>query len=202
MSRAPVPRHDHRCRVERVLTHAGDDAGGYHPLEHTVDGERVRAEPPHRPPHLARLRLAGRTARTRSSARRIRSSSRKAATSSGCISTRRTGWSYCMRTRRARSKRWIAASRSCPCRLARSTADPRLRSAWHDHAVGRSGRQERDGHRRPASPIDAAVPEDLNVHLIVDNYGTHKTARLHRGLSVSGLYCSVISCALRTWQDR
>jgi transposase len=29
--------------------------------------------------------------------------------------------------------------------------------------------------------IDAAVPADLDVHLILDNYGTHKTARIRAG---------------------
>ncbi len=31
--------------------------------------------------------------------------------------------------------------------------------------------------------IDAAVPPDLDVHLILDNYGTHKTAAVHRWLA-------------------
>ena len=31
--------------------------------------------------------------------------------------------------------------------------------------------------------IDAAVPADLEVHLIVDNYGTHKTPLIHRWLA-------------------
>lgn len=30
--------------------------------------------------------------------------------------------------------------------------------------------------------IDAAVPADLDIHLILDNYGTHKTALIHRWL--------------------
>jgi transposase len=30
--------------------------------------------------------------------------------------------------------------------------------------------------------IDAAVPADLDLHLILDNYGTHKTAAIHRWL--------------------
>jgi transposase len=30
--------------------------------------------------------------------------------------------------------------------------------------------------------IDRSVPEDLEVHLILDNYGTHKTATIHRWL--------------------
>lgn len=31
--------------------------------------------------------------------------------------------------------------------------------------------------------IDAAVPPDLDIHLILDNYGTHKTAAVHRWLA-------------------
>jgi transposase len=31
--------------------------------------------------------------------------------------------------------------------------------------------------------IDTAVPEELAIHLIVDNYGTHKTARIRRWLA-------------------
>jgi len=31
--------------------------------------------------------------------------------------------------------------------------------------------------------IDAAVPPDLNVHIILDNYATHKTLRVHRWLA-------------------
>jgi transposase len=31
--------------------------------------------------------------------------------------------------------------------------------------------------------IDAAVPQDLGVHIILDNYGTHKTPRVHRWLA-------------------
>lgn len=31
--------------------------------------------------------------------------------------------------------------------------------------------------------IDCAVPQDLDIHLILDNYGTHKTPLIHRWLS-------------------
>jgi transposase len=48
-----------------------------------------------------------------------------------------------------------------------------------------------DCHRRHRSvefrkfldTIDAAVPADLDVHLVVDNYGTHKTALIQRWLA-------------------
>ena len=29
--------------------------------------------------------------------------------------------------------------------------------------------------------IDAAVPKDLDLHLVLDNYATHKTPTIHNG---------------------
>ena len=37
--------------------------------------------------------------------------------------------------------------------------------------------------RKFLDTIDTAVPADLDVHLIVDNYGTHKTALIRRWLA-------------------
>ena len=37
--------------------------------------------------------------------------------------------------------------------------------------------------RKFLDQIDAAVPTDLDVHLILDNYGTHKTPLIHRWLT-------------------
>jgi hypothetical protein len=37
--------------------------------------------------------------------------------------------------------------------------------------------------RKFLDTIDTAVPENLDVHLIVDNYATHKTARIQRWLA-------------------
>jgi transposase len=37
--------------------------------------------------------------------------------------------------------------------------------------------------RKFLDTIDAAVPADLDVHLILDNYGTHKTALIRRWLT-------------------
>lgn len=55
----------------------------------------------------------------------------------------------------------------------------------------KSGRVLGDLHARHRSlefrqfldRIDLAVPEGLDVHLILDNYGTHKTPRIHRWLA-------------------
>ncbi len=37
--------------------------------------------------------------------------------------------------------------------------------------------------RKFLDTIDAVVPADLDVHLILDNYGTHKTPLIHRWLA-------------------
>jgi transposase len=37
--------------------------------------------------------------------------------------------------------------------------------------------------RKFLDTIDAAVPEDLDIHLILDNYGTHKAPLIHRWLA-------------------
>jgi transposase len=36
--------------------------------------------------------------------------------------------------------------------------------------------------RKFLNTIDQSVPQDLEVHLILDNYGTHKTPAIHRWL--------------------
>src|SRR5258705_9788740 len=68
----------------------------------------------------------------------------------------------------------------------RSDADPRVQTARHHHPVRRTGRVDRHGDRAmhaapPASgvveflkTIDREVPKDLAIHLICDNYATHK----------------------------
>ena len=37
--------------------------------------------------------------------------------------------------------------------------------------------------RRFLDDIAKAVPEDLDIHLVLDNYGTHKTAMIHNWLA-------------------
>ncbi len=49
--------------------------------------------------------------------------------------------------------------------------------------VGQIHRRHRTQEfRQFLDAIDAAVPSNLDVHLILDNYGTHKTALIHRWL--------------------
>jgi hypothetical protein len=99
-------------------------------------------------------------------------------------------------TRRARSKPWIAASRSCRCgpaKIERRTHDyvrhgPTTLFAALD---AKSGTVIGDLHRRHRAiefrqfldTIGVAVASELDIHLIVDNYGTHKTALIRRWLA-------------------
>jgi transposase len=50
--------------------------------------------------------------------------------------------------------------------------------------LGQCRRRHRSSEfRKFLDAIDAAVPEDLECHLILDNYGTHKTALIQRWLA-------------------
>jgi len=52
------------------------------------------------------------------------------------------------------------------------------------HIIGECHRRHRSQEfQHFLDTIDAAVPADLDVHLILDNYGTHKTARIRRWLA-------------------
>ena len=74
-------------------------------------------------------------------------------------------------------------------------AHPRLRPARHHQLVRRVQHRRRLGHQRAAPPspgvefkkflarIDKAVPADLDVHLVCDNYATHKTPAIRAWLA-------------------
>ena len=50
--------------------------------------------------------------------------------------------------------------------------------------IGECQRRHRSQEfERFLNTIDAAVPADLDVHLVLDNYGTHKTVRIRRWLA-------------------
>ena len=50
--------------------------------------------------------------------------------------------------------------------------------------IGQCHRRHRSVEfRKFLGRIDAEVPDDLDVHLILDNYGTHKTPSIHRWLA-------------------
>ena len=94
----------------------------------------------------------------------------------------------CAWTRRGRSRRWIARSRLLPL----SPGMPERRT--HDYERHgtttlfaaldiATGKVIGELHRRHRSSeflkflrtIDASVPPELDIHLVMDNYGTHKT---------------------------
>jgi len=51
------------------------------------------------------------------------------------------------------------------------------------HVIGRCHRRHRAiEFQKFLDAIDAAVPADLDIHLIVDNYATHKTALIRQWL--------------------
>jgi len=52
------------------------------------------------------------------------------------------------------------------------------------HVIGQCHRRHRAiEFRKFLQGIEEAVPEDLDIHLILDNYGTHKTPLIHRWLA-------------------
>ena len=99
-------------------------------------------------------------------------------------------------TRRARSRRSIAPRRSCRCCRAPRARTHDYKRARHDQPVRRARRRDRQGDRRAArsatarsssrsscASIDREVPDDLEVHLILDNYATHKTPAIQSWLA-------------------
>src|SRR5689334_4834160 len=101
----------------------------------------------------------------------------------------------CVWTRKVRFRRWTGHSRCCPCsrgQLERGTHDYKRHGTTSLFAaldlktrqvIGQSHRRHRSAEfRRFVDTIDAQVPADLDVHLILDNYGTHKTALIHKWL--------------------
>jgi len=121
---------------------------------------------------------------------------RRCATWWGSTSTRPSGrWSAAW-TRRARSRRWIAR-RPHPARTARDpgtgpTHDYRRHGttslfAALDIASGKVIGTLHARHRAVEfkgflKTIDREVPAELDVHLILDNYATHKTPAVKRWL--------------------
>jgi hypothetical protein len=118
---------------------------------------------------------------------RIRSSSRRSATLSGSILTRRTThWS----SRSMKKSNIQALDCAVPANAAHDPGadDPRLWPARHglfagmDVASGSVIVQHYRRHRhqdflRFLKLIDAAVPDGLGLQLICDNYATHKTRK-------------------------
>ena len=118
------------------------------------------------------------------------------ATSWVCTCIRPSARWCCAWTRSRRFKRWSAASRYCRCVQASQSGAPHdyrrhgttSLFAALDVATGKVlggcfPRHRAVEFRRFLDDIAKAVPEDLDIHLVLDNYGTHKTAMIHDWLA-------------------
>ena len=136
------------------------------------------------------------TASATSSSPTTPSSSRRCAISSASISTRPTTPSCCVSTRKPRSRRSTAPNRCCRWGWATSKGSPTITSvtappplfAALDIATGQVITQCKKRHRHQEflaflRHIDANVPEPFDVHLIADNYATHKHPKVRAGLA-------------------
>ena len=129
-----------------------------------------------------------------SSSAPTRSSSRRCATSWASTSTHpRAPWCSAS-TRRPRSRPSIAPRRCCRCVPGCPSGAPTTTSASGttnlyaalDVASGQVIADMTERHRavefrRFLNLINRSVPEDLDVHLVVDNVSTHKTPEIKRG---------------------
>ncbi len=114
------PRTVSDAQVEEVIVaHVGDDAEERDALVDALDGGARSASRRRRSRGSGGRSGCSRTARRRGSCRETHCSSTRSVTSSGCTSTHPSAPSFCASMRRARSRRWIAARRSCRCCPAR-----------------------------------------------------------------------------------
>jgi len=113
--------------------------------------------------------------------------------------------------RSPRSRRSIGRSRVCLSTGGHS--DPRLQAPWHHHAVRRAGRQIGPGHRgMHATPPCQGVPGFLashrpgvkkprDIHLVLDNYATHKTPEVQAWLEKHPRFKLHFTPTSESWMD-
>ena len=125
-----------------------------------------------------------------------RCSSRRCGTLWACTCVLRTKrWCFAW-TRKRKCRPWIAHNPCCRCDQGKWSAEPTITCGMERLSLFaaldvKSGRVMGEFHRRHRSVefrkflerIEASVPAALDVHLILDNYGTHKTPRIHRWLA-------------------
>jgi transposase len=72
----------------------------------------------------------------------------------------------------------------CRCAQRKSNGARRLHAPRHHHALRGARRRHRGPEfRKFLDAVEAALPDEPNVHLILDNYDTHKTALIGRRLA-------------------
>src|SRR5437868_12043554 len=139
---------------------------------------------------------SSRTGSRRSSFRRIRTLLSKSAMLSGFTSRRPSTPSCSASMRRARFRRWTAASQCCRCGLAKP---PGAAMTYKRHGttslfaaldiatgqvIGKCyGRHRAREFRKFLDEIERRVPNGLDVHLVWDNYATHKTPLIRNWLA-------------------
>ncbi|WP_247838399.1 IS630 family transposase [Bradyrhizobium sp. 200] len=137
---------------------------------------------------------SSRTGWRHSSSRLIRTSSPKCAMSWAYISRRRSAPSFCVWMRSPKSRRWSQPMLPMrPGQPARRSHDYKRHGttslfAALDIATGRVigkcyGRHRAAEFRKFLDEIEAAVPRGLDVHLVMDNYVTHKTPLIRKWLA-------------------
>lgn len=129
-----------------------------------------------------------------SSCRRVRTSSTKSTTSSASTWTRPNGLCCSASTRSRRSRPPALVPINPPHDAGRSAAGhARLRPRRHHHPLRSIRRRHRQTHRLPppasplrssrsSSPSSTEIPDSLDLHLVRNNYATHKTPDIKRWL--------------------
>ena len=173
--------------AEAVRLTLEEDAAGRDPLEPSA---RWRGRAATRPrPFIASggPSACSRIARRPSSCRAIPSSWRRSATSSVCIWRRRIVPWFSVSTKRARSRPWTVPSPSCRCAPGRRSGAATTTAPRHDlslrgldiatgEIIGKCFPRHRAREfRKFLDLVEANVPADLDIHIVMDNYGTHKT---------------------------
>jgi transposase len=116
-----------------------------------------------------------RTAQRHSSYRKTRCSSIRCAISSVCIWPLRSALWCCAWTRRVRYKPWIERRTHDYARHGTTSLFAALDTKT-GALIGQTQRRHRSVEFRSfLDTIEQNVPPELDIHLILDNYGTHKT---------------------------
>ena len=193
----PSPQPRRRSRGKPADHGAAEPARRGHALDHTWRGRGHRNFEKHGAALSAAVRgptAPSRTFKLSTDPRFVE----KVRTSSGSISIRRRTQSSCAWTRKARSRRSTAPNPSCRWGAARRSptttsgmaqqrCSPPSKSPRASAALqGRHRHQEFLGFLRR---IDAA-PAGLDVHVIVDNYATHKHPKVSGWLAQRSVFTS------------
>ena len=198
-ARRPALHHGRRCRAGRD-PHPGDQARKRHPLEHTVNGPAHGPEP-------ERDKQAGARSRARAFALQPHRTGNFKLSSDPLFieKVRDVVGLYLNPPRRAlvlcvdEKSQIQALDRTAPLlpmrpgQIERRTHDYRRNGTTSLFAaldvktgevIGACHRRHRSTEfRRFLDRVDAAVPPDLDVHLVLDNYATHKTPAIKRWLA-------------------